>query len=97
MNHKIHPIPIGTVSCLRFLWLTRVTECPYITNMGKNIESWDARVIELKSTHMHSSTSIKQRHNAGSLQSLESEKHFIEDHLINVMQCTLQSLRSGED
>lgn len=88
---------MGIVSCLEFVLLTRVSESPYIVNIGNNTESWDARVMELKSTRMHSAVSTKQGHNSGSLQSLRSgrlcsEKHFIRAYLTNAVQCALQSL-----
>lgn len=99
---KYIPILIGIGSCLEFVLLTRVSESSYIINIGNNTESWDARVMELKSTQMHSAVSIKPGHNSGSLQSLRSvrlcsEKHFIRAYLTNAIQCALQSLCSWAD
>lgn len=59
----------------------------------------DARVIRLRSTQIHSATSIKQGHHSGSLWSLWSVRLcsmqcFTRDSLINGIQCNLQSLCS---
>lgn len=40
LTHKIYPIPIGIVSCLGCVLLMRVTESPYLINMGNNTKSW---------------------------------------------------------
>lgn len=99
---QIHPIPIGTVSYLGVMLLASITGNPIYHKYGNSVEWWDARVIELESTQIHSLASLKQRHHSGSLQSfgpigLCSKKCFLRDHLPKVIQGTLQSLCRQED